>query len=80
MPSTYQAATPSTVTITDLHEAYGEPPGILDRGLPLLRARLRGIDDLDLLREYARVAAEHKGAGETLAAINQRIAAVQAEP
>lgn len=73
MPSTYQGATRSEVTVTDLYEEHGEPIGILERGDLLLKARLRGIEDVELLREYARVEADHQARSDVIAYINRRI-------
>lgn len=72
MPSEHQHATEGAPT-TRLSEELGEPPGILDRGLDLFEARLRGIDDEDLLLAYIEVETDHKSRSEVVALVQQRL-------
>lgn len=64
----------------ELAETYGEDPArFVEGGALLTVARVRGIEDVDLLRAYARVEADRYARQSVIAVINQRIAALTSD-
>lgn len=78
MPSRYQQGGSPTYVATGLEGKYGEDPArFLECGQELAIARIRGIESVDLLREYARVEAERLARREVIGLINRRIQELQ---
>lgn len=78
MPSVYQQAGHQGYKPSEYGDEFDEDPArFLDCGEELAIARIRGIDDPELLTAYVNVEGERQARRDVIALINRRIAAIE---
>lgn len=77
MPSVHQQGARKTYEPSEYAEEFGEDPArFLENGEKLAKARIRGIDDVQLLAAYADVERSRRNRQSMIRFIQRRVAAL----